>query len=174
MTREEKYEVIEDLAAVLTESSTIYLTDISDMDAEESSKLRRACFGKGVTLRTVKNKLLAKAMEKVEGKNFGDMPSVLAGNTSIMISETGNVPAKVVKEFRKNSERPIFKAAYVEEAIFIGEEQLETLVSLKSKEELVADVVALLQSPAKNVISSLQSAGNTLTGLLKTLEEREA
>ena len=173
MTREEKTVAIDQLTEKLTGSQVVYLADISELDAEASSKLRRMCFNQSVKLEVVKNKLLAKAMERVEGKDFGDMPSVLKGNTSIMLSEVGNGPAKLIKEFRKKSDKPILKAAYIEEAIFIGDDQLEALASLKSKEELVGEVITLLQSPAKNVISSLQSGGNTLSGLVKTLSERE-
>jgi large subunit ribosomal protein L10 len=172
MTREEKSQVIDDLTAQLTEGSIIYLADISGLDAVSTSNLRRACFKADVKLAVVKNTLLAKAMEKSD-KDFGELPEVLRGNTSIMISETGNGPAKVIKEFRKTSDRPILKGAYVEEAIYVGDDQLDALVSIKSKEEMIGEIIGLLQSPAKNVISALQSGGQTLTGILKTLSEKE-
>lgn len=174
MTKEEKDVAINGLVDILTNNQVIYLADISELDAEKTSKLRRQCFSKNISLTVVKNTLLEKAMERTEGKNFGTMPEVLKGSTSIMVSEAGNVPAKLIKEFRKNADKPVLKAAYVEEAVFIGEESLEALVSLKSKNELIADVVALLQSPTKNVISQLQSGGDKLTGILKTLSERES
>jgi len=171
MTREEKSVVIENLTGQLTENSIIYLADISGLDALMTSNLRRACFKANVKLAVVKNTLLAKAMEKSD-KDFGDLPSTLKGNTSILFSETGNAPAKVIKEFRKKSNKPVLKGAFVEEAIYIGDDQLDALVNIKSKEELIGDIIALLQSPAKNVISALQSGGSKLSGILKTLSEK--
>ncbi|MCC4214028.1 50S ribosomal protein L10 [Leeuwenhoekiella parthenopeia] len=172
MTREEKSQVIEDLTAQLAESAHIYLADISGLNAENTSKLRRACFKANVKLAVVKNTLLAKAMESSD-KDFGELPSILKGNTSIMLSETGNAPAKVIKEFRKKSDKPLLKGAFIEEAIYIGDNQLDALVDIKSREELIGDIVGLLQSPAKNVISALKSGGSTIAGLVKTLQERE-
>lgn len=171
MTREEKSRVIEDLTAQLAETNTIYLADISGLDAGSTSNLRRACFKANVKLSVVKNTLLAKAMEATE-KDFGELPTVLKGNTSIMLSETGNAPAKVIKEFRK-SEKPLLKGAFVEEAIYVGDNYLDTLVNIKSKEEVIGDIVGLLQSPAKNVVSALKSGGGKLAGILKTLSEKE-
>ena len=172
MTREEKSQVIEDLTAQLAESAHIYLADISGLDAENTSKLRRACFKANVKLAVVKNTLLAKAMESSE-KDFGELPTTLKGNTSIMLSETGNAPAKVIKEFRKKSDKPLLKGAFIEEAIYIGDNQLDALVDIKSREELIGEIVGLLQSPAKNVISALKSGGSTIAGLVKTLQDRE-
>jgi large subunit ribosomal protein L10 len=171
MTREEKANVIEDLTAQLAENATIYLADISGLDATTTSNLRRACFKANIKLSVVKNTLLAKAMEASE-KEFGELPDVLKGNTSLMFSETGNAPAKLIKNFRKKSEKPLLKGAFVEEAIFIGDDKLETLVNIKSKEEVIGDIIALLQSPAKNVISGLKSGGGKLAGILKTLSEK--
>lgn len=174
MTREEKAKAIDELVDVLTNTGVVYLADTSELDAEATSKLRRQCFNKQIKLQVVKNTLLIKAMERVEGKNFGEMPSTVKGSTSLMIAEAGNAPAKLIKEFRKNADKPILKSAYVEEAVFVGDNMIETLVSLKSKNELIADVIAILQSPAKTVVSQLQSSGNTIAGLVKTLQEREA
>jgi len=171
MTREEKLNVIEDLTAQLAENSTIYLADISGLDATTTSNLRRACFKANVKLSVVKNTLLAKAMEASE-KDFGELPEVLKGNTSLMFSETGNGPAKVIKTFRKKSDRPLLKGAFVEEAVFVGDDNLDTLVSIKSKEEMIGEIIGLLQSPAKNVISGLKSGGGKLAGILKTLSEK--
>jgi large subunit ribosomal protein L10 len=171
MTREEKSQVIQDLTATLTDTSTIYLADISGLDAVSTSNLRRACFKANVKLAVVKNTLLAKAMEASD-KEFGELADILKGNTSLMIAEAGNAPAKVIKEFRKKSEKPLLKGAYVEEAIYVGDDQLEALVNIKSKEELIGDIVLLLQSPAKNVVSALQSGGSKLSGILKTLSEK--
>ncbi|MFS4416207.1 50S ribosomal protein L10 [Maribacter sp. 2307ULW6-5] len=171
MTREEKATVIKDLTAQLAESSTIYLTDISGMNAKSTSDLRRACFKAGIKLAVVKNTLLAKAMEASE-KEFGELPEVLKGSTSLMFSETGNAPAKLIKNFRKKADRPMLKGAFVEEAVYIGDENLEALVSIKSKEEMIGEIIGLLQSPAKNVISGLKSGGGKLAGILKTLSEK--
>ncbi len=172
MTREEKSLVIEDLTAQLANNQIIYLADISGLNALNTSNLRRACFKANVKLAVVKNTLLAKAMEASD-KEFGELPSVLKGNTSIMISETGNAPAKVIKEFRKKSDKPLLKGAFIEEAIYVGDDYLETLVNIKSREELIGDIVGLLQSPAKNVVSALKSSGGKLAGILKTLSEKE-
>ena len=172
MTREEKSKVIKELTVELADNSNIYLTDISGLNAGSTSDLRRACFKANVRLAVVKNTLLEKAMEASD-REFGDLPSVLKGNTSVMYSETGNAPAKVIKAFRKKSEKPLLKGAFIEESIYIGDEQLDMLVDIKSKEELIGEVITLLQSPAKNVISALQSGGGKLSGILKTLSQKE-
>ncbi|HUH48122.1 MAG TPA: 50S ribosomal protein L10 [Arenibacter sp.] len=171
MTREEKLNVIQDLTAQLAESPTIYLTDISGMNAETTSALRKACYKADIRLAVVKNTLLAKAMEASD-KDFGDLPGVLKGNTSLMFAEAGNAPAKLIKTFRKKSDRPLLKGAYIAEAIYIGDDQLNALESIKSKDEMVGEIIGLLQSPAKNVISGLKSGGGKLAGILKTLSER--
>jgi len=155
----------------LSSAKNLYLTDISGLDAVQTFALRRACFKANIKLSVVKNTLLAKAMEASE-KDFGDLQDVLKGNTSLMFSEVGNAPAKLIKDFRKKSEKPVLKGAFIEEAIYIGDDQISVLESIKSKEELIGDVIALLQSPAKNVISALQSGGSNLSGILKTLSER--
>lgn len=172
MNKLEKNEFIDSLAVKLADAKTFYLTDIATLDAEASSKLRRLCFNKQVSMQVVKNTLLKKAMERVEGKNYEELFGTLKGNTSIMFTDVPNAPAKLIKEFRKKNDKPLLKGAFVEESIYIGEENLDTLASLKSKEELIGDIIMLLQSPAKNVISGLQSGGNTLSGLVKTLSER--
>lgn len=171
MTREEKSQVIVDLTAQLTDNSVIYVADISGLNAEATSTLRRACFKADVQLAVVKNTLLAKAMENSD-KEFGELPSILKGNSSILLSETGNAPAKIIKEFRKKSDKPVLKGAYIEASIYLGDDQLDNLVNIKSKEELLGDIIGLLQSPAQNVISALQSGGQTLSGIVKTLSER--
>ena len=173
MTRDEKMQVIENLAQSISEAKHFYLTDISTLNAEQTSNLRRKCFEKDIKLIVVKNTLLKKALEKVEG-SYDELFDILKDSTSIMFAETGNAPAKLIKEFRKSMDRPLLKAAFVEESFYIGDEQLEALSSLKSKEELVGDIILLLQSPAKNVISALQSGGSNLTGILKTLSEKES
>lgn len=173
MTREEKSQVIETLTATLTDNENIYLADISGLDAGSTTRLRKACFKAGVSLSVVKNTLLKKAMESTD-KDFGNLTDVLKGNTSIMLAETGNAPAKVIKEFRKKSQKPLLKGAYIQESIYVGDEHLENLAALKSREELIGDIVGLLQSPAKNVISALKSGGGKIAGIVKTLSERDS
>ena len=172
MRREEKDVIIDDLANRLNDTKHFYLTDISALNAEQTSNLRRKCFEKEVGLLVVKNTLLRKAMEKSEG-DFNDLYDVLKDSTSIMFSETGNIPAKLIKEFRKTLEKPVLKAAYVEESIYIGDDQLEALSNIKSKDELLGDLAMLLQSPAINLVSALASSGSQLAGALKTLSEKE-
>ncbi|WP_347924665.1 50S ribosomal protein L10 [Pontimicrobium sp. SW4] len=172
MTREEKSQVIEELTAQLSENANIYLADISGLDAGTTSNLRRACFKANVKLAVVKNTLLEKAM-MASDREFGELPSILKGNTSVMYSETGNAPAKVIKAFRKKSDKPLLKGAFIEEAIYLGDDQLDMLVDIKSREELIGDIIGLLQSPAKNVVSALQSSGGKLSGILKTLSQKE-
>lgn len=171
MTKEEKTRVIEDLTAQLAGTNVIYVTDISGLDAETTSNLRRACFKAGIKLEVVKNTLLEKAMQSVEN-NYGELPTILKGSTSIMIAETGNAPAKLIKEFRKKSDKPVLKGAYINEAVFIGDNQIDALIALKSKDEVIGEIIGLLQSPAKNVVSALKSGGSTIAGLVKTLSER--
>jgi len=171
MTREQKATVIQDLTTTLGENSTIYLEDISGLNASDTSNLRRACFKANVSIAVVKNTLLAKAMEASD-KDFGELPELLKGNTSIMLSEVANAPAKVIKNFRKKSDKPLLKGAYIEEAIYVGDDKLDSLSEIKSKEEMIGEIIGLLQSPAKNVVSALQSGGGKLAGILKTLSER--
>jgi len=159
------------LTVQLGESPVIYLADISGLNAATTSDLRRACFKANIKLAVVKNTLLAKAMEASD-KDFGELPEVLKGNTSLMLSDTGNAPAKLIKAFRKKSAKPLLKGAFIEEAVYFGDEMLDALISIKSREEMIGDIVALLQSPAKNVISGLKSGGGKLAGILKTLSEK--
>jgi large subunit ribosomal protein L10 len=172
MNKDQKQQYIDDLASDLSKANVFYLADTADLTVETINQLRRRCFQSGIELRVVKNTLLAKAMKKVEGKNYDNLSDVLAGPTSIMFSEVGNAPAKLIKEFRKKNEKPLLKGAYIDEAVFIGDNQLDALESLKSREELIGDIIGLLQSPATNVISGLKGGGNKIAGLLKTLEER--
>ena len=171
MKKGEKIKVIDDLTTRLKETKNLYLTDISGLNASQTSDLRRACYKANVKLSVVKNTMLARAMDASE-INFGEIKDVLKGNTSLMFSESGNIPAKVIKDFRKKIDKPILKAALIEEAIYIGDDQVEALVSIKSREELIGEIIQLLQSPAKNVISALSSAGSNISGVLKTLSER--
>ena len=171
MTREEKSQVIETLKGELADAKTLYLTDIAGLDAATTTALRRACFKAGIRLSVVKNTLLEKAMEASD-KDYGDLIQVLKGNTSLMFSESGNAPAKLIKDFRKKSDKPILKGAFIEESVYIGDDQIDALVAIKSKDELIGEIITLLQSPAKNVISGLKSGGSQLSGILKTLSER--
>ena len=154
MTREEKSIAIEDLTAKLAESNIVYIADTSGLDAETTSNLRRACFKAGIKLEVVKNTLLEKAMAASD-KEFGDLPSILKGNSSIFISDVANAPAKIIKDFRKKSDKPSFKGAYINSEIYIGDNLLDSLASLKSKEEVIGEIIGLLQSPAKRVIAAL-------------------
>jgi large subunit ribosomal protein L10 len=172
MKKEEKNKLIASLSETLANNNNIYITDISDLNVETTSKLRRLCFKRNVELQVVKNTLLQKAMERSE-KDFSSLYEILKGSTSIMLAEAGNVPAKLIKEFRKTNKRPILKGAYVQETCFVGDDQLDALVNLKSRKELIGDIIGLLQSPACNVISALQSSGGKLAGIVKTLSEKE-
>jgi large subunit ribosomal protein L10 len=172
MTKQEKSQYIDELAAELQEAGIFYLADTSDLTVETINSLRRKCFQNNIRLRVVKNTLLEKAMERVGERDFGDLKGVLSGPTSIMFAEVGNLPAKVIKDFRKKNSKPLLKGAYVEEAVYIGDDQLDALVSIKSKEELIGDIISLLQSPAKNVVSGLKGQGGKIAGILKTLSER--
>ena len=171
MTKEEKSIAIEEISDILKSNQNIYLADISGLNALQSSSLRRMCFKAGVKLSVVKNTLLEKAMVS-SSKDFGDLKDTLIGNTSIMIAESSSAPAKVIKNFRKKSERPILKGAMIEEDIYIGDDQVEMLFAIKSKEELIGDIILLLQSPAKNVVSALSSSSGKLSSILQTLTNK--
>ena len=173
MNKQEKNQLIEILDGMLNDNNNFYLADISGLSAEENSALRRLCFKRNVSLQVVKNTLLKKAFEK-NTTDFSELYDVLVGNTSIMQAEAANGPAKVIKEFRTKNEKPILKAAYLEESLYIGDENLVALTDIKSKDELIGDIITLLQSPAKNVISALQSGGNKLSGIVKVLQEKSA
>jgi large subunit ribosomal protein L10 len=172
MTREEKSNYIDELAAEIKAASVFYIADTAELTVDTINAIRRRCFQTNIRLRVVKNALLEKAMDRVEGKDFGNLKETLKGGTSIMFSEVGNAPAKLIQEFRKKSTKPVLKGAYIDEAIFIGDDQLTILESLKSREELVGDIIGLLQSPVKNVISGLKGSGAKIAGILKTLEEK--
>ena len=174
MNKQEKNQMIEVLDGMLNDNNNFYLADISGLTAEENSALRRLCFKRDVSLQVVKNTLLKKALEK-NNADFSELYDVLVGNTSIMQAEAGNAPAKVIKDFRKkNGKKPILKGAWVQDSVYIGDHLVDDLINIKSKEQLIGEIIGLLQSPAKNVISALQSGGNTIAGLVKTLQERES
>jgi len=172
MKREDKNTIIEILKKQINESNHFYLTDISELNASDTSSLRRKCFEKDIKLIVVKNTLLKRALENSEG-DFGDLYAVCKDSTSIMFSDTGNIPAKLIKEFRKEHNKPVLKAAFVEESIYVGDQYLDALTEIKSKEELLGDLILLLQSPMRNVLSALQSGSNVLTGVLRTLSDKK-
>ena len=172
MTKEEKAQYIDDLTAELQEAGIFYLADTSDLTVEKINALRRKCFQSNIRLKVIKNTLLEKAMDRVTDKNYGNLRGVLSGPTSIMFAEVGNLPAKVIKDFRKKNAKPLLKGAYIEESVYVGDDQLDVLESIKSKEELIGEIIGLLQSPAKNVVSGLKGQGGKIAGILKTLSER--
>ena len=171
MRKEEKHEVVLALTETIAEYGNFYITDTANLSVAKVNDIRRKCFESDIKMQVAKNKLIRKAMEASEG-DFSEMFDVLKGSSSILFSKSSNAPAKLIKQLRKSGDKPVLKAAYIDSAVFIGDNQLDALVNLKSKEELVADIIALLQSPAKNVISGLQSGGNKLAGIVKTLQER--
>jgi len=172
MKSSEKQVIINNLQEQIDSYNHFYLADISGLNAENTSDLRRLCFSQEVKLVVVKNTLLRKALEQ-SGKDASELFDALKGNTSVMFTEQGNVPAKLIKDFSKKHDKPVLKAAYVEESVYVGADQLDALVAVKSKNELIADVVALLQSPMQTVLGQLQSGGNTIHGVLDTLKEKE-
>lgn len=174
MRKEEKSQVIDSLVEQLANNSHFYLTDVASLTAEKTSQLRRLCFKKNIKLLVVKNSLLQKAMERTTGKDYQSIiDGALKGSTAIMFSEVGSDPAKLIKEFREKNDKPLLKAAFVEESAYIGDNQLEFLANIKSKDELIGEIIGLLQSPAKNVISGLKASGGKLAGIVKTLSERK-
>jgi len=175
MTRTEKTQFIEDLSIKLKDSEYFYVTDSSALTVEQVNILRRQLFEQGIEMKVVKNTLMRKALDKLpEEKNVSGLYDSLKGPTSILFTEVANAPAKILKEFRKTHDKPVLKAAYIDSDVFIGDDQIGLLSELKSKEDLLGDVIALLQSPAKNVLAALQSGAQTLAGLVKALEERGA
>lgn len=173
MRREEKHEVVSALAERMKESGNFYITDTSSLTVAKINNIRRKCFENKIGIQVVKNTLIKKALEQLDG-DVAPLFEVLKGSSSVMFSTNANAPAKLIKELRKNkAEKPVLKAAYVDSTVFIGDNQLDALVNLKSREELIGEIIGLLQSPAKNVISALSSGGNKLAGIVKTLQEKE-
>ena len=170
-TREQKAQLIEESTQKLSEYEVVYIVDILGLNAQVTSDLRRACYGSDIKLQVVKNTMLQQAMDKSD-KEFGELKDVLTGNSALMLAQVGNQPAKIIKAFRKKSKKPVLKGAWIEESVYIGDDQIDALVAIKSKEELLGDLIALLQSPAKNVISALKSGGGKIAGILKTLSEK--
>ena len=172
MTRTEKSNQIAVLKEKFSNSSFFYLTDSSTLTVEQVNELRGLFYAKGIEMQVVKNTLAKKALESLEQEGYAPLYDALKGPTAILFTDVANAPARIIEEFRKTAERPLLKAAYIDTDVYFGDEQLKTLASLKSKEELVGEIISLLQSPAKNVISALKSGGSTLAGLVKTLQER--
>lgn len=173
MTKAEKTATIEALKEKFSSTEFFYLTDSSTLTVDEVNKFRGLCYEKGIEMRVIKNTLARKALESLpEEKGYEGLYESLKGPTAVLFTEVANSPAKVLKEFRKTAEKPVLKAAYIDTAVYVGDDQIDPLTKLKSKEDLLGEVITLLQSPAKNLISALQSGGATISGLLKALEER--
>lgn len=173
MTKAEKTATIETLKEKFASTEFFYLTDSSTLTVAQINNFRRLCFEKGIEMKVVKNTLAIKALQSFpKEKGYDELYDSLKGPTAVLFTETASLPAKVLKEFRRKTDKPVLKAAYIDTAIYTGDDKIDVLSNLKSKEDLVADIIALLQSPAKNVISALQSGGQTIVGLLKALEER--
>lgn len=172
MNKQEKEAIVSDLADQFRNYKFVYITDTANLTAAKDNSLRRSLHKHGIRLQVAKNTLIRKAME-LSGNDYGDLPSVLVGSSSLMFSEEAKVPAVAIKEFRKSSDKPVLKGAYIDSDVFIGDKELDALIKLKSKDELIGEVIGLLQSPATNVISALKSGGDKLAGIVKTLEERE-
>jgi large subunit ribosomal protein L10 len=171
MNKEEKHDLVLALTEQMKEYGNFYITDTSNLTVAKINDIRRQCFESDIKMQVTKNSLIKKAMEAVDG-DFSEMYDVLKGASSIMFSKSGTAPAKLIKQLRKKGDKPVLKAAYIDTAVFIGDNQLDALVNLKSKEQLIGEIIGLLQSPAKNVIGALQSGGNKLAGIVKTLQER--
>ena len=171
MTKEEKHKEIKILTKDITDAPNFYLADIAGLDSKSTLDLRRACFKSNIRISVVKNTLLKKAMEDSE-KEFGDLKSMLKGNTSVLFSDKGNTPAKLIREFRKKLDKPILKGAFIEESIYIGDDKIDILADLKSKDELIGEIMSLLMSPINNVVLSLKSGSNKISGIIKKLSEK--
>ncbi|MFM2208322.1 MAG: hypothetical protein RL213_2297 [Bacteroidota bacterium] len=175
MNREQKEVIIGQIAELLDKYPNVYVTDTSSLTVEKTNDLRRACFSKGIKMLVAKNTLIRKAMERRENGSYTEIFGALKGTSALLFSDTGNVPAKLIKEFRKGGQdKPLVKGAYIDTAVFLGDNQLDTLAAIKSKNELIGEIISLLQSPGRNVISALQSSGGKLAGIVKTLSERAA
>jgi len=171
MNKEEKHDLVLALSEQMKEFGNFYITDTSNLTVAKVNNIRRKCFESDITMQVAKNSLIKKAMEATGG-DFSPVYDVLKGSSSILFCKSATAPAKLIKQLRKQGEKPILKAAYIDSAIFIGDNQIDTLMTLKSKEQLIGEIIGLLQSPAKNVVSALQSGGNKLAGIVKTLQER--
>jgi len=172
MNREEKHELVLALQEKMQEFGNFYIADTSSLSVEKINNIRRKCFESGIEMQVAKNTLIRKAIEGLEG-DASEIFAALKGQSALLFSTTGNGPAKLIKALRKTSDKPLLKGAYIDTAVYVGDDQLDNLVSLKSREELIGDIIGLLQSPAKNVVSALKSSGGKIAGIVKTLQERE-
>lgn len=172
MKREEKAVIVQDLKETMSAYNTMYIADTSNLTVAQVNLIRRRCFEQNIKFQVAKNTLIRKAMEAT-GQDYSGMYAALKGTSAILFSNTGNTPAKLIKELRRGAEKPVLKGAWVDASVFIGDNQLDALAALKSKQELIGDIIALLQSPAKNVVSGLQSGKNKLAGIVKTLSDRQ-
>ena len=174
MKKELKNQIIENISAELKQYPNFYITDIAGLNASQTSKLRRECFEKGIKLSVVKNTLFTHVLKASGNAELESLVETLSGNTAIMYTQSANAPAKLIKDWQsKKNEKPALKGAYAQECAFIGADKLEELIAIKSKEELIGDIISMLQSPVRNVLGALQSAGQTIAGVVKTLEEKE-
>ncbi|HZH54757.1 MAG TPA: 50S ribosomal protein L10 [Sphingobacteriaceae bacterium] len=171
MRKEDKFEVVQALTEQIKSYGNFYITDTADLTVEKVNVIRRKCFEADIAVKVAKNTLIKKALEEA-GIESEEINSVLKGSSTLFFSEKGNAPARLIKDLRKGGDKPVLKGAYIDAAVFIGDNQLDMLTKLKSKDELIGDIIGLLQSPAKNVVSALQSGGSTIAGLVKTLQER--
>ncbi|WP_462266514.1 50S ribosomal protein L10 [Mucilaginibacter sp.] len=172
MNKEDKYELVNALTEQINEYGNFYITDTADLSVDKVNSIRRKCFESDITMKVAKNSLIEKALEAADG-DFTSLYDSLKGTSTILFSKSAKAPAQLIKELRRKGDKPVLKAAYVYASAFVGDSQLDALLTLKSKEELVGEIIGLLQSPAKNVLSALQSGGTTIAGLVKTLQERE-
>jgi len=172
MNREEKHELVSALQEKMQEFGNFYIADTSSLSVAKVNNIRRKCFESGIEMQVAQNSLIRKAIEGLEGDS-SEIFAALKGQSALLFSTSGNAPAKLIKALRKGSDKPVLKAAYIDSSIYVGDNHLDSLVSLKSREELIGDIIGLLQSPAKNVISALKSSGSKIAGIVKTLQERE-
>jgi large subunit ribosomal protein L10 len=172
MNREEKHELVSALQEKMQEFGNFYIADTSSLSVAKVNNIRRKCFESGIEMQVAKNSLIRKAIEGLEGDS-SEIFAALKGQSAILFSTSGNAPAKLIKALRKGSDKPVLKAAYIDSSIYVGDNHLDSLVTLKTREELIGDIIGLLQSPAKNVISALKSSGSKIAGIVKTLQERE-
>jgi len=172
MNREEKHELVSALQEKMQEFGNFYIADTSSLSVAKVNNIRRKCFESGIEMQVAKNSLIRKAIEGLEGDS-SEIFAALKGQSALLFSTSGNAPAKLIKALRKGSDKPVLKAAYIDSSIYVGDNHLDSLVTLKTREELIGDIIGLLQSPAKNVISALKSSGSKIAGIVKTLQERE-
>ena len=171
MTKEEKVLVIQELKDLLQDAKVVYVADLEGLNASKTSDFRRQAFKNNITVKVVKNTLLQKALEQIEGVDYSEMFPTFKGNTAVMVADIANAPAKLIKDFRKKEERPALKSAFVQEAFYIGDNNLETLANIKSREEMIGEIIGLLQSPIQRVVSALQNKPEAAEAVAAAVEE---